>query len=491
MTSTGKETEDPLERARLLEAAQMLLAMLGERGPALKKRSERLGNLCANFGEALGWPPQELLALYLAALLQNIGLVSLPKDRLQMGHVFPEEEIPELKRHPVAGVSILGASPSFERILPAVRHHHEAFDGSGYPDGLAGADIPLHARVIHLCDGFDELTAGADAAPGPGGFGAALEKMRRLGGRRFDPALLAPFARFVETGAEIHEDFQRRHQAAFIRQSLVAILPDIRSGKVVPPAMPRVAWALRRLVQRAQVGLQEVCRIIEREPVISARLVSIANSPVYRGQEEIKNLQAAVPRLGYKEVLSVVVAIAHKNLYDVKQAHFRVLMDKMWVHSVACAFGAKLLAQRLSMPEPETLFLMGLTHDIGKAVLLRAFCERRLEKNLDADALSSAIQDLHLKVGEMLLRRWGLGEEFVRVVALHEHGDYSPDTAKEVLIVHLANHLVRKMGLSLIEWDGTPPAALSSAVMLGATAGILEPLEDALRDIVRDVAHLF
>jgi putative nucleotidyltransferase with HDIG domain len=195
--------------------------------------------------------------------------------------------------------------------------------------------------------------------------------------------------------------------------------------------------------------------------------------------------------MGYREVLSVVVTIAHKSIYDVKQAHFRVLMDKMWVHSLACACGSKLLAQHLRLPEPETVFLMGLTHDIGKAVLLRAFCEQRLEKNLDAAAVVAAIQELHLKVGEIILRRWGFGEDFIKVAALHERDDLGPDAVKEVLVVHLINRLVRRKGLSLFEWDGVPAAGLSAAALLGVSAEVMEPIESALNEFVRDVAHLF
>jgi hypothetical protein len=89
------------------------------------------------------------------------------------------------------------------------------------------------------------------------------------------------------------------------------------------------------------------------------------------------------------------------------------------------------------------------------------------------------------------LRRWGFGEDFIKVAALHERDDLGPDAVKEVLVVHLINRLVRRKGLSLFEWDGVPAAGLSAAALLGVSAEVMEPIESALNEFVRDVAHLF
>lgn len=491
MSDPAEDTIDAARREQLLQAAQMLLLLLGERRAALRWRSERVANLSANFAEWLGLQPErEVFPIYLAGLLQNIGLVGAPEGLLEGAHALPAEAVPELKHHPVAAVSVLLASPDFEAVLPIVRHHHEEYDGSGYPDGLAGAEIPLGARILHLGDAFAELVGEGSGNPA-GRAAEALAALEGNAGRRFDPDLVGRFAEFLRSGADAAADFQLKHKSAFIRQSLTAILSRIRSGQIVPPAMPRVAGELRQLVKRANVTLEQVCRVIERDPVIAARLVSIANSPAYRGYEEVKNLKVAVPRLGFKEVLAIVVAIAQKSIYDVRQAKLRLLMDKLWVHSLACGFGAKLIAQRLDLPEPETLFLMGLTHDIGKAVLLRAFCEQSWRQDIDPEALAAAVQELHLKVGEMLLRRWGFDGDFVGAVLQHERREFSADTRKEALVVQLANMLARKIGLSVVAWDGAPLAELSSAALLGLDAEALAAVEVRLKDLVRDVSHLF
>jgi putative nucleotidyltransferase with HDIG domain len=161
------------------------------------------------------------------------------------------------------------------------------------------------------------------------------------------------------------------------------------------------------------------------------------------------------------------------------------------VHSLVSAYASKLIAQSLSMKDPETLFLMGLTHDVGKVVLLRAFAEIPQEQKLKTEVLLAAIQEAHQSVGSMLLKRWGFGEEYIRVVALHEGANFSEQTNKEILVIHLANLLTRKMGFSFFDWDGTDPAELPSAQLLGLSSEVIQGVEEKVKDIIKDVAHLF
>jgi HD-like signal output (HDOD) protein len=104
-------------------------------------------------------------------------------------------------------------------------------------------------------------------------------------------------------------------------------------------------------------------------------LISVANSPVYRGITEIRNVKTAIPRMGLKETLNIVTAIANKNLYESGNVKYNNLMDRLWVHALASAYGSKLIAQTLRLDDLEKYFLMGLVHDIGKILLLNAFSE--------------------------------------------------------------------------------------------------------------------
>jgi HD-GYP domain-containing protein (c-di-GMP phosphodiesterase class II) len=480
-----------LEQEQLVEMARVVLAMLGEKDIRLKQHAERVANLCANFCENAGiLSGEDLLHIYLAGLLHDAGYISIPREVLKKKQPLSEEELLLVKKHPVVGVQVLAHHRRFDALLPAVRHHHEAFDGSGYPDKKQGEEIPLGARLLHLFDCFDELTSDDRRAQGMTAE-EALAAIQKKAGQEFDPGLTPKFIQFMGSNAGKAEDFLRKKQAAAVKQTFSEILQKFSAGKIVPPAMPQVVFELRNMIKRQATTVKDVSEVLEKDPVISLRLISVAKSPVYKGYGDVKSVQVAIPRLGFKETLSIVMAISSKNLYEVKQPQFRVVLDKMWGHSLACAYACKLIAQSTALGDPETIFLMGLIHDVGKVILLRAFAEIPQEKSIDFTTVMAAIQEAHQSIGNMLLKRWGFGDEFSRVVSLHEGANFSSQTNKEILVVHLANILTRKMGLSFFEWDGKDLAEVSSAQLLGLSSETIGGIEEKVKGIIKDVAHLF
>jgi HD-GYP domain-containing protein (c-di-GMP phosphodiesterase class II) len=480
-----------VEQEPLIEIARVVVAMLGEKDIRLKQHAERVANSCANFCESAGiLSGDDLLHIYLAGLLHDTGYISIPREVLEKDQPLSEEELLLIKKHPVVGVQILSHHKRLEALLPMVRHHHEACDGSGYPDKKQGEEIPLGARLIRLSDCFDELTSDDRRAQGMSAE-EALAVIHEKAGQEFDPGLVPKFIQFMRSNAGKAEDFLRKKQAAAVKQTFSDILQKFSAGKIVPPAMPQVVFELRNVIKRQSSSVKDVSEILEKDPVISLRLISVAKSPVYKGYGEVKSVQAAVPRLGFKETLSIVVAISNKSIYEVKQPQFRVVLDKMWGHSLACAYASKLIAQSLVLNDPETIFLMGLIHDVGKVVLLRAFAEISQEKGFDFTTIMAAIQEAHQSIGNILLKRWGFGDEFSRIVSLHEGANFNSQTNKEILVVHLANLLTRKMGLSSFEWDGKDLAEVSSAQLLGLSSDAIGQVEGRVKEIIKDVAHLF
>jgi HD-GYP domain-containing protein (c-di-GMP phosphodiesterase class II) len=491
MNEKSAPAATPVEQEQLLEVARVVLAMLGEKDIRLKQHAERVANLCANFCENAGiLRGDDLLHIYLAGLLHDTGYISIPREALKKDQPLSEEEMLLVRKHPVVGVQILSHLRRLEALLPVVRHHHEAFDGSGYPDKKQGEEIPLGARLIHLFDCFDELTSGYRRAQGMTAE-EALAAIREKAGQEFDPGLVPKFIQFMESNEGKAEDFLLKKQAAFVKQSFSDILKKFSAGKIVPPVMPQVVFNLRKVIKRQETTVKDVSEIIEKDPVISLRLISVAKSPVYKGFGDMKSVQVAIPRLGFKETLSIVMTISNKNLYEANLPQFRVALDKMWGHSLACAYASKLIAQSLALDDPETIFLMGLTHDVGKVILLRAFAEIPQEKSIDFATVMTAIQEAHQSIGNILLKRWGFGDEFSRVVSLHEGANFSSQTKKEILVVHLANMLTRKMGFSSFEWDGKDLAEVSSAQLLGLSSDTIGGVEEKVKEIIKDVAHLF
>lgn len=147
-------------------------------------------------GQAYGLDEDTVELLREAALLHDIGKLSLPEKLLNRGGTLTAKEQEKLKRHPEEAASIIRHLPGLDAVLPAVICHHEQWDGKGYPHRLSGEDIPLNARILCIADCFDTLTAcrsGQDALDLPD----ALNKLRANAGTQFDPDLVNLFVECV------------------------------------------------------------------------------------------------------------------------------------------------------------------------------------------------------------------------------------------------------------------------------------------------------
>jgi len=394
-----------------------------------------------------------------------------------------------IKKHPVSGEKILGNLNLLQDVLPMVRHHHEAMDGSGYPDGLKKGDIPLGTRILGLFNYLDHLVFPRSSETAMS-IEDALVEINGKAGQQFDQDLIPNFITFVESNSGKSSDYLEKKQTSTIRSLFGEILGKFKAGKINPPVMPRVVREMQSVIKQPNSTPEALAQVIGRDPTISLRLISIANSPIYRGITEIRNLKAAIPRLGLKETLNVVLAIAQKSLYETDNIKFKILMDRLWVHALACAYGSKLIAQTLKLDDIEKYFLMGLTHDIGKILLLKAFTDASKGPSLSMDAIGANLQEAHIGLGSMLLKRWKFDAEFINVIDHHEDAEYSPDTVKEVLVVNLANMLTRRIGFSLFE-EEVDFAELPSATILKLKAQKIEGIGEEVKNIISDVAHLF
>ncbi|MGC7880231.1 HD-GYP domain-containing protein, partial [Desulforudis sp. 1190] len=156
--------------------------------------SVRVAKLARACARALGLNTEEQEQVYLAALLHDVGKIGVSEDVLLKPGRLDPAEWEEVKSHPVVGARIIEPARFPTAVIAAVRHHHEDYDGGGYPDGLAGEEIPLLARVIRVADTYDAMTSARPyrQALTPQ---QALEELRRWAGRQFDPRVVEAFLR--------------------------------------------------------------------------------------------------------------------------------------------------------------------------------------------------------------------------------------------------------------------------------------------------------
>ncbi len=183
---------------------EMLLAMvkaLEERDPYTKGHSERVANYAKLLARKLNMSHKKENLLYIAGLLHDIGKIGIPDEVLNKPGNLTNEEFKMIMEHPIKGEEIISQFTHLGPILPYVRHHHESWDGSGYPDGLKGEEIPLEARILAIVDVYDALTTNR-AYRKAYSREEALEMMKRMKGKKFDPRLLEIFFELMETGDE-------------------------------------------------------------------------------------------------------------------------------------------------------------------------------------------------------------------------------------------------------------------------------------------------
>ncbi len=180
-------------RRTFLSAIDSLVRTLEARDPYTSGHSFRVRDYTGRLADALDLPPKLKSNLRLAAKLHDIGKVGMPDGILNKTTPLTCAEIGDLRDHPVIGERILSPIIRNRNVLGAIRHHHERWDGAGYPDGLAGDQIPLLARIIAVADCFDALTSvrAYRTSLNPD---AALAVLELEAGSHFDPALVPVFA---------------------------------------------------------------------------------------------------------------------------------------------------------------------------------------------------------------------------------------------------------------------------------------------------------
>ncbi len=159
--------------------------------------SERVTEYSVRIATVLNLDKSEIEKIRYAALLHDIGKINIREDILNKPDRLTDEEFAIMREHPVYGAKIMEPVAEFKEMLPYVYHHHERFDGKGYPDGLAGEDIPLASRILAVADSFDAMTSDRPYRKAMS-IEDAIEELRSNSGTQFDPCIVNAFIEIVE-----------------------------------------------------------------------------------------------------------------------------------------------------------------------------------------------------------------------------------------------------------------------------------------------------
>lgn len=201
------ETDDVPESEDSVVAALLEAASIRDYGLGWHLRSVR--RMARIIGEEMGLDEARMQTLSLGALLHDIGKIGIPDAVLKKPGRLTDEEFDLVKRHTVMGAGVLAQVPHLADAVPVIRHHHERYDGRGYPDGLTGTDIPLASRIVFVADAYDSMVQDRPYRKGLS-HEEALQEIRDNSGSQFDPEVASAFLRRMEDS-----DGRRRRRDSF------------------------------------------------------------------------------------------------------------------------------------------------------------------------------------------------------------------------------------------------------------------------------------
>jgi len=194
------QLENKIEEVENLNHSFMttLAAAIDARDPYTSGHSQRVAHWARELARSIGLPQEKVEEIYFGGILHDIGKIGIKDDILHKDGILTPGEFEQIKLHTVIGYEILKQAGVHQELLPAIRSHHERVDGTGYPDGLHGEEIPLSARILAVADAFDAMVSDRPYRHGMP-VEEALRQIEEGAGTQFDVQLAESFVRLVRT----------------------------------------------------------------------------------------------------------------------------------------------------------------------------------------------------------------------------------------------------------------------------------------------------
>lgn len=204
------DSKELLEKS-YLESIEVLRRTVEVKDVYTRGHSDRVSEYSLLIGEKLNLPPEQMKTLKIGALFHDIGKIGIPDAILLKTDKLTDDEYSEIKNHPAIGAHILSNASIFADIIPIVKHHHERYDGKGYPARLAGEDIPYLARIVAVADTFDAMTSRRSYRQALD-FDYTMNEIERCKGTQFDPAIADIFLEILRTNQDKITEIQKKYQ---------------------------------------------------------------------------------------------------------------------------------------------------------------------------------------------------------------------------------------------------------------------------------------
>ncbi len=234
---------------------------------------------------------------------------------------------------------------------------------------------------------------------------------------------------------------------------------EIENNELILPTLPEVALRVRDAVEADNTSAGQIAEIVATDAALSARLLQVANSPLYRARNPIDNLQNAIARMGYAVVRNLVTTLVMRQMFQATSEALDTRLRRLWEHSVQVSAISRVLAGQVNGLQKDQAMLGGLIHDIGALpILVRADDIPELLE--DESLLDEVIFKLHPILGEKILRNWEFPDSLVAVAAEHEKLDRAPNSGPDyvdvVMVANLQSYIGADHPHGKLDWNDVP-----------------------------------
>lgn len=267
----------------------------------------------------------------------------------------------------------------------------------------------------------------------------------------------------------------------------------VKSGQQQLPGLPDIAVRVRNAISKEEADVQTIAKLVQSDIPLTARLIQIANSPLYRGVMPVEDCLKAITRLGLDVTKNLVTSFALRRAFSARNSRTRKRVEQVWKHSVQVAAIAFILGRITPRLNPDHGMLAALIHDVG-VLPLYVYAENHKELLNDSEALDSLEKELRTRLGKMVLAHWRFDKEFLEIIDAAEDWlrDPSPeaDYGDVVLISQVHAAFGKPEGELMPPLDQIPAHSKFPVFKLGPAASmeLLSEAQDEMKELQKLLA---
>ncbi len=262
----------------------------------------------------------------------------------------------------------------------------------------------------------------------------------------------------------------------------------MQSDKLALPTIPDVSFKIRRAINDDKANNSKIARVVQTDPAITARLIQISNSPLYRGRRKIESCPEALTRIGLKASQDIITAFAMKAVFKAKSPLIRKKMQDLWAHSSYVASISAVFAHKTPGFDPDRAMLAGLVHDIGIVPIL-TYADKHPDILVNPRDLAETVKKLRIEIGIQIIRKWDFPSDFEGVISHAENWQRDsgkPADYSDIVMISQLHSFIGKVDVKKMPQMDQLPAyrkLVSGNLDIDQSINILDQAKDEIEHI--------